>query len=298
MYKKLICMVLCLVFLLSISYVVANDGFESDECIQTNLTFESEDIVFFDEYDSIGYDEENIYGNRDYYEFNESFESEQQLELNTTGVVMSDDKYSCGAASFATVLNNFGVNITLDEARYVVNTTVNGTTMEGIINGANKYNLTACGVKAEMEYLNENYIVHMSINGTEHWSVIKQITDNFIILSDPNMGNINYTKEDFSSVYTNNSIIISKSIDNLNVSHLILISNIDQKMISGKASNIYKRGKAYLQFKVVKRKLYWRWVYPTYVYKSYDYHKPWKYYLLTIRYKYSNWSSNYKNFKK
>ena len=37
------------------------------------------------------------------------------LELNTAGVIMSDNEYSCGSASFATVLNNIGVNITLDE---------------------------------------------------------------------------------------------------------------------------------------------------------------------------------------
>ena len=30
---------------------------------------------------------------------------------------MSDNEYSCGAASFSTVLNNIGVNITLDEAK-------------------------------------------------------------------------------------------------------------------------------------------------------------------------------------
>ena len=45
---------------------------------------------------------------------------------------MSDDDYSC-AASFATVLNNMGVNITLDEARIAVNTAINGNTIEGII---------------------------------------------------------------------------------------------------------------------------------------------------------------------
>lgn len=38
-------------------------------------------------------------------------------DLNyTTGIVLSDDDYSCGAASFATVLNNLGINMTLDEA--------------------------------------------------------------------------------------------------------------------------------------------------------------------------------------
>lgn len=99
------CTLICLIFLLSISCVVANESIES------NSTFETEDIPFVDESDAIS-TQDGI--NTTEYEYGDS---EQQSELNTTEVVMSDDEYSCGAASFATVLNNMGVNITLDEAK-------------------------------------------------------------------------------------------------------------------------------------------------------------------------------------
>ena len=116
---------------------------------------------------------------------NESIYDEnlEVLNMNTTGVVMSDDEYSCGAASFATVLNNLGINITLNESKVVVNTTINGTTMQGIIDGAEKYNLTSFAVFADYNTLNENYIVHMTIDGVDHWSVVKQISENYILLA-------------------------------------------------------------------------------------------------------------------
>ena len=263
MYKKIMCTLICLIFLLSISCVVANESIES------NSTFETEDIHFVDESDAIS-TQDGI--NTTEYEEDDYFESEQQLELNTTGVVMSDDEYSCGAASFATVLNNIGVNITLDEAKTAVNTTVNGTTMEGIINGANKYNLTAYGINVNINYLNENYIVHMSINGTDHWSVVKQISDDYIILADPNEGNINYTKKEFAKFYTNNSIIISKSLIDTNTlksKNIEIIKDKSKLLISGKGKKkryfLYKVKDA--KYNVNKHRWYYRWVYTYSVYE-------------------------------
>ena len=168
------------VFLLSMACVMADDSFE------TNITSDIDGETLLEDCDIL---------NNGEYSYIEDLNEEcelNDLQLDTSDVVMSDDDYSCGAASFATVLNNMGVNITLDEARNAVNTTVNGTTMEGIINGANKYNLTSYGINVNINYLNENYIVHMSINGTDHWSVVKQISDDYIILADPNEGNIKY----------------------------------------------------------------------------------------------------------
>ena len=165
------------------------------------------------------------------------------LELNTTGVIMSDNEYSCGAASFATVLNNIGVNITLDEARNTVNTTINGTTVEGIINGANKYNLTAYPINIYACNLKENFIVHMNIIGINHWSVVKEINNETIILADPNLGNFKYDLYEFSQYFTNQTIIITNSKkNNINIlipENITFISQIGQKIVSGKGYAYY-----------------------------------------------------------
>ena len=119
----------------------------------------------------------------------------EKIEKQTKGkseIVMSNDDYSCGAASFATALNNMGMNISLDEAKMAANTSINGTSMKGLVDAAAKYNLTAYGVYADSSNLKENFIVHMNINGAEHWSVIKEISKDSITLADPSLGCIEY----------------------------------------------------------------------------------------------------------
>lgn len=152
-----------------------------------NMTFDQSDLkenVIVDEHEINGWSDDI---NSDY----DVDDSKIRFELNTTGIVMSDDDYSCGAASFATVLNNLGINMTLDEAKNAVNTNTNGTAMVGIINGANKYNLSAYSLNINTNDLKENYIIHMNIIGVDHWSVVKSVTTESIILADPNLGNIN-----------------------------------------------------------------------------------------------------------
>lgn len=234
MFKKISCILICIVFLLSVSCVVASDSFETDNATDLNdNTVIEEDNNLDDEFNSEEYSEDVINQN-DY----------NQLELNTTGIVMSNDEYSCGAASFATVLNNLGVNITLDEAKTAVNTTVNGTTMEGIINGANKYNLTACAINVNTADLKENFIVHMNILGINHWSVVKEIGNETIILADPNLGNFEYDLTEFNQYYTNQTIFIGISeknnfINNIISKNINFISKTVLKTVSGNGYAYY-----------------------------------------------------------
>lgn len=158
---------------------------------------------------------------------------------------MSDDEYICGATSFATVLNNLRKNITLNEAKIATNTTVNGTTMQGILDATKNYDMIGFGVQLDAKYLKENYIVHMDILGIEHWSVVREITEDFIILADPNLGNYKYDLLEFNQYYTNHTIIIlNKQQNNQSISSFLeinssTISNSNQKYISGKGYAFY-----------------------------------------------------------
>lgn len=264
MFKKVSCMFICLIFLLSVSCVVAEENINE----YSSLPDDMDVMVEYNGIIDIEINDDELYA--DSYDESDTSDVDQSVELNTTGVVMSDDSYSCGAASFATVVNNLGMNISLDEAKTAVNTTTDGTTVEGIINGAKYYNLTAYGVSVNVDYLNENYIVHLSINGTEHWSVVKEISQNHVILADSSMGNINFTKEEFCNFYTNNSIVISKSLSDLtilNSNNAVIISDYKKLKISGKAKWITKKSKK-KQWRVYKYKVQWRWVY------KYDYCAP------------------------
>ena len=111
----------------------------AEDNLETNSSQYLEDIPSLYEHNTINTENEtDLNDTIEYFTTDDREPRNSNSKLNTTGVVMSDDDYSCGAASFATVLNNFGKNITLNEARIITNTTLNGTTMQGIIEATKK----------------------------------------------------------------------------------------------------------------------------------------------------------------
>ena len=126
-----------------------------------------------------------------------------------TGIVMANDNYSCGPASLATVLNRYGLNLTLNEVSQHTNTSLNGTSMQSLIDAAKYYNFSAFGVEIYTENLQENHIVHLDINGNQHWSVITKVTDTHVFLADSTAGNINLSLEEFNSYFTKKAIVLS-----------------------------------------------------------------------------------------
>ena len=183
----------------------------------------------------------------------EIIEKNEKLIKSSSVIVMSNDNYSCGAASFATALNNMGMNISLDEAKLAANTSTNGTTMKGLIDAAEKYNLTAIGVYADSSNLKENFIVHMNINGAEHWSVIKEISKDSVTLADPSLGYVKYDLGKFNEFYTKNSLIIlnKTKLSSLDMSPYTIIDNAKLNSISGKGYAYYYSKKiSYIHDKV------------------------------------------------
>lgn len=177
---------------------------------------------------------------------------ENQIKCSSE-IIMSNDDYSCGAASFATALNNMGINISLDEAKMAANTTINGTSMKGLVDAAEKYNLTAYGVYADTSNLKQNFIVHMNINGAEHWSVIKEISKDRITLADSSLGCVEYDLGKFNEFYTNNSLIIMNKTKTsyLDMSKYTLIDYTKLNGISGKGYAYYYSKKiSYIKNKV------------------------------------------------
>ena len=124
--------------------------------------------------------------------------------LNSNDVIYNDSNIDCcGAIAFQSVLKENGINITLEEANTVIHS-VNGTTsMQGLIDGAKAYNLTAIPIKINISNLQPNSIVHMNIGGTGHWAIFNNITNEIIYLNDNNLD-----LDEFKKVYTNQSMII------------------------------------------------------------------------------------------
>ena len=178
----------------------------------------------------------------------------EEKQKDTTGVVMANDNYSCGPASLATALNRNGLNLSLNEVSKHTNTSLNGTSMQSLIDAAKYYGFSAYGVEVDTKGLNENNIVHLNINGCEHWTVISKVTDTHIFLADSTEGNINFTIDEFNSYFSKKAIILANnSLNDLKndlISNQITILNKDQCLkISGKG----------LKKKVVGYRIVWKY---------------------------------------
>ena len=178
----------------------------------------------------------------------------EEKQKDTTGVVMANDNYSCGPASLATALNRNGLNLSLNEVSKHTNTSLNGTSMQSLIDAAKYYGFSAYGVEVDTKCLKENNIVHLNIHGCEHWTVISKVTDTHIFLADSTEGNINFTIDDFNSYFSKKAIILSNisqnDLKNDLISNQINILNKDQCLkISGKG----------LKKKVVGYRIVWKY---------------------------------------
>ena len=178
----------------------------------------------------------------------------EEKQKDTTGVVMATDNYSCGPASLATALNRNGLNLSLNEVSKHTNTSLNGTSMQSLIDAAKYYGFSAYGVEVDTKCLKENNIVHLNINGCEHWTVISKVTDTHIFLADSTEGNINFTIDEFNSYFSKKAIILSNisknDLKNDLITNQMTILNKDQCIkISGKG----------LKKKVVGYRIVWKY---------------------------------------
>ena len=178
----------------------------------------------------------------------------EEKQKDTNGVVMANDNFSCGPASLATALNKYGLNLSLNEVSKHTNTSLNGTTMQSLIDAAKYYGFSAYGVEIDTQNLKENNIVHLNINGCEHWTIINKLTDTHVFLADSTEGNMNFTIDEFNSYFSKKAIVLSKNnstdLKEELISNQINILNQDQCMkISGKG----------LKKKVIGYRIVWKY---------------------------------------
>ena len=178
----------------------------------------------------------------------------EEKQKDTNGVVMANDNFSCGPASLATVLNKYGLNLNLNEVSKHTNTSLNGTTMQSLIDTAKYYGFSAYGVEIDTKCLKENNIVHLNINGCEHWTVINKLTDTHVFLADSTEGNMNFTIDEFNSYFSKKAIVLSKN--NSTDLKEELISNQINILNQGQCMKISGKG---LKKKVIGYRIVWKY---------------------------------------
>ena len=186
------------------------------------------------------------------------------LQIDPTGIVMSTDIFNCGPASLATVMQNFGINVTQDELANFAGTDDTGTTMYGLVQAAQEEGLTARGLKLTLNQLihdnngNYNYIVYLTINGEGHFSVLKNITDSTVYLADSDLGNVNMTYADFTAAFIQDTVngygyvlVVTNDSNNPQLSNGINLADDEMQNIRGTRYNLFSSLKNFVK-KVVK----------------------------------------------
>jgi len=130
---------------------------------------------------------------------------------------------------------------------------------------------TAIGARLTIDQLRTNYLVVLSINGTNHFEVIQNITDTTVYLFDPNLGNIEMTRDKFNELYTGIALIINDQAP----ANATLLT--DDEMRDIKANGYWQK----------VEHSYWL---PGYIYYTYHYVS----FTVTVPYFYTVWVPSYK----
>jgi trimeric autotransporter adhesin len=132
--------------------------------------------------------------------------------INSDKIVMATTIYSCGPAALATVLKTMGIYATEAELAKLAGTNETGTSLYGLKTAAQAKGVTATAVRLTTDQLKTNYIVVLSINGYNHFEVIKSITTTTVTLIDPNLGTVEMTLTKFNELYTGVALIINGTV--------------------------------------------------------------------------------------
>jgi predicted double-glycine peptidase len=102
-----------------------------------------------------------------------------------------------------------GINVTEQKLMVLSGTDKLGTSMYGLVRTAQSKGVNATGMRLSVEDLRPNMIVHVTIDGEGHYSVIRKISNESVYLADPSLGNIEMTREKFSAIFTGNALVIT-----------------------------------------------------------------------------------------
>jgi len=124
-------------------------------------------------------------------------------------MVIATTIYSCGPAALATILKNLGIYTTEAELAQIAITDETGTSLYGLKQAALNKGITAIGARLTIDQLQPNYLVVLNIDGTQHFEIIHNITNTTVYLYDPNLGDLEISREKFNTLYTGIALIIN-----------------------------------------------------------------------------------------
>jgi ATP-binding cassette subfamily B protein len=118
--------------------------------------------------------------------------------------IQSDAK-DCGATCLKIIAKHYGKNLNIQTLRQLSETTREGSNLMNISDAAEKIGFKTLGVKINLDKLLEAplpCIVHWNKN---HYVILHKIKGNVFFISDPAIGLIQYTKEEFIKFWIGNN---------------------------------------------------------------------------------------------
>lgn len=125
------------------------------------------------------------------------YEVNQNLKNDGNGNVNG-----CGPKSLVNVLSKLGIDANPDYIALIAGTTNTGTSFYGLVQAAKLFGLNLTGLKLDANNLKPFDIVLLNFNGTGHYSIILSISGNWVVLSDPTLGIVTISKDDFLKLYS------------------------------------------------------------------------------------------------
>jgi len=120
-------------------------------------------------------------------------------------IVKQNQDFSCGAASLATLLNEqYNKKVTEEEILKAMNKEDGRASFEDMANIMPQFGFKAQGFAASWEQLTQLHvpvIVYTKNRKEDHFSVLRGISDNTVLLADPSLGNRTFSREQFLSMW-------------------------------------------------------------------------------------------------
>jgi len=130
--------------------------------------------------------------------------------LGQGDVELQETDSSCGPASLRYLLRYYGVDVSESELARVAGTTKAGTSLMGLANAADEYGFDAEAWQLDWTRpyeLRTPAIVHLP--DRQHFVVVKQITEDQVIVADPAIGLLSFSHSEFTRVWRGITLYIS-----------------------------------------------------------------------------------------
>ena len=129
------------------------------------------------------------------------------LKFKKYPVVLQHDESDCAAAALSTICQFYKKELTIMKIREIIGTDAYGTSVDGIVTGAEKLGFEAKAIKIQIDDIDSDYtlpaIAHVITDtGLNHFIVINKIKNGKFWISDPARGTVELTKEEMTKQFT------------------------------------------------------------------------------------------------